>query len=126
MQTRITKYIFILIISLVLISCEGRSVLYGRWKSEERDLIIRKNTFELVFHKSDTIMCLQGSIDIKSRYFIMKFEKYVTQDGVVSDLQGSELYGHTEKVTYKVNKEYLETYIDNTGKTYRYKRYTNE
>lgn len=126
MHTRIIKYIFILIITPVLISCREQSVLCGQWKSEERDLIIHKDRFELVFHKSDKIMCLQGRIDIKSRYFIMKFEKYVTKDGAVSDLQGSELYGHTEKVTYKVNKEYLETYIDNTGKTYRYKRFTNE
>ena len=126
MHTRVIKYIFILIITPVLISCREQPVLCGQWKSEERDLIIHKDRFELVFHKSDKIMCLQGRIDIKSRYFIMKFEKYVTKDGAVSDLQGSELYGHTEKVTYKVNKEYLETYIDNTGKTYRYKRFTNE
>lgn len=126
MHTRIIKYIFILIITPVLILCRGQPVLCGQWKSEERDLIIHKDRFELVFHKSDKIMCLQGRIDIKSRYFIMKFEKYVTKDGAVSDLQGSELYGHSEKVTYKVNKEYLETYIDNTGKTYRYKRFTNE
>ena len=125
MQAKEIECIFILIISLVLISCGEQSVLYGQWKSEERDLIIHKDRFELVFHKSDKIMCLQGRIDIKSRYFIMKFEKYVTKDGAVSDLQGSELYGHTEKVTYKVNKEYLETYINNTGKTYRYKRFTN-
>ena len=126
MHTRVIKYIFILIITSVLISCREQPVLCGKWKSEERDLIIHKDRFELVFHKSDKIMCLQGRIDIKSRYFIMKFEKYVTKDGAVSDFQGSELYGHTEKVTYKVNKEYLETYIDNTGKTYRYKRFTNE
>ena len=126
MQTRIIKYIFILILIPVLISRRGQPVLCGQWKSEEIDLIIHKDRFELVFHKSDKIMCLQGRIDIKSRYFIMKFEKYVTKDGAVSDLQGSELYGHSEKVTYKVNKEYLETYIDNTGKTYRYKRFTNE
>lgn len=122
----IKKCIFIfIIISTLVISCKRQSALYGKWRSDERDLIINENTFELVFNKSDEIVCLQGRIYIKSGYFIMKFEKYVTKDGIVNDLKNTELYNHIEKVSYRVNKEYLETYIDNTGKKYTYKRFTN-
>lgn len=116
------KSIFILILIFLFTSCSGPYLLYGHWKSEERDLVINQDRFELIFHKSNQISCFQGTIDIKPRFFVLKFEQYVGKDGSVNDLAGSELFGHIEEVGYRVNKRDLETFVRNTGKIYRYAR----
>lgn len=124
MKKQESIYIFLLvfIVCMFQTSCGISNNIYGQWVSSDRDLIIKEDQFEIIFHNSKDIIGFNGTFIKNNKNINLLFLNYKNKENKWISLKNTELENYQEQMTYKIQKGVLETNILNTGKIYTYNK----
>lgn len=115
------RFLFFLILPVLLISCGNFSSIYGKWEDEERILEFDNyGDFYLEFKNSSLVKGFRGKTLRKKNIVVLFFEEFENSEGEWLFTDGTDLENYKEVLVISFENENLVTEIKATGKKFVY------
>jgi hypothetical protein len=114
--------LLVLLAAIGAASCGHGQDIDGEWDGGDRVMRLSGARFTIDYKNAEKVRALRGSCAYRGSVLEMRFEEYEDAGGSWLGLDGTDLKGHEERLTLKLDGDKLTTVVAGSGKSYSYTR----